>query len=77
MIRLSKKVPCTSLFSDPWVHHISEPESFFPVEQYKQISGNVHNLYCTTIFETGHLLQQKKHEDTTLLSLKHESAIYN
>jgi hypothetical protein len=33
-------------------------------------------LHCTTVFETGRLLQQKKQEDTMLLRFKHENAIY-
>lgn len=88
MIGLSKQVPCTSLFSDLWVHHISEPESFFPVEQYKQISSNVHIFTALQYLKKGICKRKIKsaersgsklyfwHKDTMLSSLKQESVIY-
>jgi hypothetical protein len=33
-VKFFRQVPCTSLFSDLWVHHIGEPESFSPAKQY-------------------------------------------
>lgn len=52
-ITIRKSVPCTYLFSDPWVHHTSEPKSSFPAE--KNVTQKKFKMNFKQIFEMAQI----------------------